>query len=108
MPIALIVLTGILRGGATVLRTRTMPEMNKNQILNMITDKQKGLMEFCITAQQQKSHYNLPTSKRNILPSDARTDYRNFQKFKKVLLNRTGICLDTHMKGIWLKYLRVR
>ena len=98
MPIALIVITGILRGGSTVLRTRTMPELNKNTIINTISDKQKGLMEFCVTASQQKYHYNLPSPSRNFLPAEARTDYRNFNKFKNVLKKRSGICLDTHME----------
>ena len=98
MPIALILITGILRGGSTVLRTRTMPELNKNTIINMISDKQKGLMEFCVTAQSQKYHYNLPAPSRNFLPAEARTDYRNFNKFKNVLKKRSGICLDTHIE----------
>jgi len=98
MPIALLLLTGLLRGGSTVLRTRTMPEVNKNQIINMIADKQKGLLEFCVTASSQKYHYNLPSPSRSFLPSEARTDYRNFNKFKNILKKRSGICLDTHIE----------
>ena len=99
MPVALILITGILRGGSTILRSRTMPELNKNTIISMITDKQKGLIEFCQTAHSRKYHYNLPTPSHLIpLPAEARTDYRNFNKFKSVLKKRTGICLDTHME----------
>ena len=104
-PIALIFLTGVLRGGATVYRTRSMPEVNKNTIITMISDKQKGLLEFCMEAQQQKHHYNLPsTSKQNFLPADARTDYRNYNKFKTVLKKRAGICLDTFQQGTGYNY----
>ena len=83
MPLALLIFTGFIRGFATIKRMGAMPEVNKLTILSSVIDKQKGLMEFVHAVQSQKHHYNLPSQSTNqFMPSDARTDFRNYNKFK--------------------------